>query len=117
VSCLTATFIPIKGLIKNIHAYTKRAFQCQQNVAGKALTVAHQLAFDFMGVEQNAYSLYFAGTTEESTFETAVQNKQLITCRYICQKRKVRSCIESGLIFLWITLPHVFPFMSTYFTY
>ena len=78
------------GLAKNIHAYTKRAFQCQQNVAGKSLCVAHQLAFDFMGVNQNAYSLYFAGATEESCFETAVQNRQSVICRYICLKRKVR---------------------------
>jgi hypothetical protein len=76
--------------VKNIHAYTKRAFQCQQNVAGKSLIVAHQLAFDFMGLEQNAYSLYFAGTTEQSCFETACQNKQTVICRYICLKRKVR---------------------------
>eukprot|EP00804_Cyclotella_cryptica_P027830 CCRYP_009244-RA/>CCRYP_009244-RA protein AED:0.13 eAED:0.13 QI:0/0.87/0.66/1/0.25/0.22/9/246/899 len=65
------------GLIKNIHAYSKRAFQCQQ-----------QLAFDFMGVEENAYSLYFSGMTEESCFDASCRNNHSAICRYICQKRK-----------------------------
>jgi hypothetical protein len=88
----TCTFFcfDVKGLIKNIHAYTKRAFQCQQHMAGKFLIVAHQLAFEFMGVDQNAYSLYFPGTTEESCFESSRQTNHSAICRYICQKRKVR---------------------------
>eukprot|EP00804_Cyclotella_cryptica_P005744 CCRYP_000079-RE/>CCRYP_000079-RE protein AED:0.10 eAED:0.10 QI:211/1/0.88/1/0.5/0.33/9/0/1307 len=76
------------GLIKHIQAYSKRALQSQQHVVGTYLIAAHQQAFDFMGVEENAYSLYFVGMTEDSCFDTAYRNNQLSICRYICQKRK-----------------------------
>ncbi|KAL7484100.1 hypothetical protein ACHAW6_009743 [Cyclotella cf. meneghiniana] len=76
------------GLIKYIQAYSKRALQCQQHVVGSYLITTHQQAFDFMGVEENAYSLYFVGMTEDSCFDTACRNNQFSICRYICQKRK-----------------------------
>lgn len=78
-----------QGLIKYIQAYSKRALQCQQHVVGSYLIATHQQAFDFMGVEENAYSLYFVGMTEDSCFDTACRNNQFSICRYICQKRKV----------------------------
>jgi hypothetical protein len=77
-------------LVENIRTYSKRALQCQQNVVGTYLITAHQHAFDLMGVEENAFSLYFVGMTENSCFDTALRNNQLSICRYICQKRKVR---------------------------
>jgi hypothetical protein len=55
--------------------------------------VTHQLAIEFMGDKKDAYSLYFPGTTEESCFATAVQNKQPGVCCYIVQKKKVRVII------------------------
>jgi hypothetical protein len=59
-------------------------------MAAKGLIVAYQLALDFMGVEENAYSHYFAGMTEESCFVAARQCNQSCVSRYICHKRKVR---------------------------
>eukprot|EP00804_Cyclotella_cryptica_P016554 CCRYP_004743-RA/>CCRYP_004743-RA protein AED:0.15 eAED:0.15 QI:0/1/0.75/1/0.28/0.37/8/0/861 len=76
------------GLIQHISAFSKRACQCQQQLSGKCLIAAHQLAFDFMGIDENAYSIYFAGTTEESCFVSSCQSNLSPICRYISQKRK-----------------------------
>eukprot|EP00804_Cyclotella_cryptica_P017947 CCRYP_001294-RA/>CCRYP_001294-RA protein AED:0.11 eAED:0.11 QI:0/1/0.75/1/0.57/0.5/8/387/881 len=75
-------------IVDNILTFSKRACQCQQHMAGKCLMAAHQLAFDLMGVEKNAFSIYFAGMTEESCFLSSRQNNQPAICRYFCQKRK-----------------------------
>jgi hypothetical protein len=109
----TICFAYSQGITKNIQSYAKRAFQCNQGFVGKALTILLQLAsisikvmrvrvyflfsdssstfsqaFDFMGIEENAFSLNFPGMTEESCFASARENNESSICRYICCKRK-----------------------------
>ncbi|KAL7521042.1 hypothetical protein ACHAWX_005737, partial [Stephanocyclus meneghinianus] len=80
--------VTFDGLINDIHAYSKLAFQYQHLMVAKCLIVARQLALDFMGVEENAYSHYCPGMTEESCFVTSCQYNQTYISRYICHKRK-----------------------------
>lgn len=57
-------------------------------MVGKNILILYQLALDLMGINQNAFSLYHPGMSEQSCFSDARQNNERSICRTLCIKRK-----------------------------
>merc|ERR1712194_896376 len=78
----------LESLSQNIQPYAKRAFQCNQRTAWIRLVILHQLALDLMGIDNNSFSPYSNGTTEDSCFMRCRTNHEISVCRLICCKKK-----------------------------
>jgi len=87
----------LERLSESIQSYAKRAFQCNQRNCWISSVILHQLSLDLMGIEQNAFSHYPNGMTEDSCFRHCLSNNVISICRFICLKKKYVAFLTGDL--------------------
>ncbi|KAL7542862.1 hypothetical protein ACHAXR_012160 [Thalassiosira sp. AJA248-18] len=80
--------VNLENLSVTIHAYARRAFQCNQSAYWMSLVMFEQICFDLMGIKQNAFSLYAADMTEDTCLEDSRQKNMELLIKLIFNKRK-----------------------------
>lgn len=124
-------------LCQNIPLYAKRAYQVNQLSSWRSLCVLvcfpstlvnafccqihdischnffhpqHQLTYDLMGMEKNAFQPYSNGMTEETCFTRCINNNEISICRLIAYKKKFVAFYKGkdpptlNISFLWYML-------------
>jgi len=84
-------------LSQHFVACAKRAFQHNLVTLWRSSVINHQLILDLMGIEQNAFTPYNNGVTEETCFASARQSNDIAVCRLICMRRKYLAFFKGDL--------------------